>query len=127
LRGARSATLRAEERLRRAEEAGEPIVQLKEGGRIHRVAQSDILFARGADDYCEVRLKDGRDLLVTTNLARLHEALPQCLVRVHKSYGVNPAEAQSVQPRPGGGRQISLSDGTTIPVGRSYAKLTGLE
>lgn len=116
--GSRAAAL--EQQLREAEAKGEAIVQLKHGNRVHRVALSDILFARGADDYCEVRLKDGRDLLVTTGLTGLQKSRPADFVRVHKSYVVNRALVQRVEPRPGGGRVLALDGGAVVPVGRSY-------
>jgi DNA-binding LytR/AlgR family response regulator len=115
----RAAALAA--RLARAEREGEPILSLKEGTRSHRVAESDILYVRAADDYCEAVLTDGRVLLVTMTLARLLETLPARFVRVHKSYAVNRAHVTSTAPRPGGGRALKLSDGSDVPVGRSYA------
>ena len=123
LRAARAAASRAaalEERLRRAEEAGEPILALKDGSRTHRVAEGDILYIRAADDYCEVALADARRLLVTMNLSRLLATLPPSFVRVHKSYAVNRGHVAASAPRPGGGRQLKLSDGSALPVGRRY-------
>lgn len=110
------------ERLARAEREGEPIVALKDGSRTHRVAESDILYVRAADDYCDVALADGRTLLVTATLARLLSSLPARFERVHKSYAVNRAHVVAAAPRPGGGRLLSLSEGSAIPVGRSYDK-----
>jgi len=108
------------ERLAKAERDGEPILALKDGSRTHRVAESDIVYIRAADDYCDVVLKDGRALLVTMTLVRFLTALPDRFVRVHKSYAVNRAHVTSAAPRPGGGRSLSLSEGSTVPVGRSY-------
>jgi DNA-binding LytR/AlgR family response regulator len=108
-------------RLARAEREGEAIVQLKDGTRAHRVAESDILYVRAADDYCDVALADGRSLLVTISLARLLATLPARFVRVHKSYAVNRAHVARIEPRPGGGRMLTLNDGTAVPVGRAYA------
>jgi DNA-binding LytR/AlgR family response regulator len=109
------------DRLARAEREGEPIVALKDGSRTHRVAESDILFVRAADDYCDVALHGGRTLLVTSNLARLLAILPERFVRVHKSYAVNRAHVMSVGARPGGGRELRLSNGSVVPVGRRYS------
>jgi DNA-binding LytR/AlgR family response regulator len=117
---ARAAAL--EERLRRAMEAGEAIVQLKDGSRLHNVAAADILYVRAADDYCDVALEDGRTILVTTTLARFLETLPDGFLRVHKSYAVNRARVASQGPRPSGGRELVLDDGTSIPVGRTYGE-----
>jgi DNA-binding LytR/AlgR family response regulator len=127
LQAARAGISRLEARLRDAEAAGEPIVSLKHGARVYRVVRSDILFARAADDYCNVHLKDGHEILVTTTLGRLLLLLPETLVRVHKSYAVSRAEVVAVQPRPGSGRQIMLKDGSVVPVGRNFCKGGELE
>jgi DNA-binding LytR/AlgR family response regulator len=110
------------ERLAKAESQGEPILALKDGSRTHRVAESDILLIRAADDYCEAQLRDGRTMLVTMNLTRLLAVLPRGFVRVHKSYAVNRPHVIGLVPRPGGGRLLRLSDGSEVPVGRSYAE-----
>jgi DNA-binding LytR/AlgR family response regulator len=111
-----------EERLRRAAESGEPIVQLKDGSRLHRVPESDILYVKAADDYCDVALTDGRTILVTISLARLLEGLPAGFLRVHKSYAVNRRHVTGVAPRAGGGRQLMLGAAASVPVGRSYGE-----
>lgn len=111
-------------RLARAEREGEAIVQLKDGTRAHRVAESDILSVRAADDYCDVALADGRSLMVTMSLARFLATLPPRFVRVHKSHAVNRAHVARIEPRPGGGRMLILSDGAAVPIGRAYAAAT---
>ncbi|WP_129790455.1 LytTR family DNA-binding domain-containing protein [Sphingosinicella sp. CPCC 101087] len=116
----RAAALQA--RLRQASEVGEAIVELRNGGRIDRVAEGDILYVRAADDYCDVILADGRTLLVTANLAKLLTGLSDHFVRVHKSYAVNRRHVSRVAPKAGGGRQLLLGEGATIPVGRRYAE-----
>jgi hypothetical protein len=127
LHAARAGLSRLEARLRQTEAAGDPIVSLKQGARVYRVVRSDILFARAADDYCNVHLKGGREILVTTTLGRLLELLSGTLVRVHKSYAVSRAEVVNIQPRPGSGRQISLTNGSVVPVGRNYCRGGKLE
>jgi DNA-binding LytR/AlgR family response regulator len=107
-------------RLARAEREGEAILPLKEGSRIHRVAETDIVWIKAADDYCDVMLIDGREILVTMTLARLLETLPSRFVRVHRSFAVNCSHVAGVQPKPGGGRSLILSNGSLVPVGRSY-------
>lgn len=108
-----------EERLRDSG-AGGRVARLKGGARTHQVAEARIVFVRAADDYCEVRLDDGRTLLVTMTLSRLQRALSGRFVRVHKSYAVNAGHVATLAPRPGGGRQLTLSDGSVVPVGRAY-------
>lgn len=110
-----------EDRLRHAEAAGEPIIALKDGSREHRLAVGDIICLRAADDYVEVQTADGRNLLVTMGLTRLLGELPGDFLRIHKSYAVARHAIRAVEVRAGGGRQVRLTDGTTIPVGRRYA------
>jgi len=125
LRQARSA---GEEEARRAaglerrlkEAPRDRIARLKDGALTHQVPEAQILFVRAADDYCEARLADGRTLLVTMSLSRLQQALSERFVRIHKSYAVNAACVAALGPRPGGGKQLTLADGTVLPVGRAY-------
>jgi hypothetical protein len=98
----------------------ERIARLKDGARTHQVPEADIVFVRAADDYCEVRLADGRTLLVTMTLSRLQQALSERFVRIHKSYAVNRAQVAALAPRAGGGKQLTLADGSVLPVGRAY-------
>jgi DNA-binding LytR/AlgR family response regulator len=108
-----------EERLKDSAPPGR-IARLKDGARTHQVPEPEIVFVRAADDYCEVRLTDGRTLLVTMTLARLQQALSERFVRIHKSFAVNRAHVTALAPRPGGGKQLTLADGTILPVGRAY-------
>ena len=66
-------------------------------------------------------LVDGRTLLVTANLSALLAGLPGGFVRIHKSHAVNRAHVTGAAPRPGGGTLLLMSDGSEIPVGRTYA------
>ncbi len=108
------------ERLSRAEREGEPIIVLKTGTQVQRVAESDILYVQAADDYCDVVLASGRRLLVTMSLASFLATMSPRFVRVHRSYGVNRAHVTGAKPKPGGGRALVLSNQATVPVGRSY-------
>lgn len=108
------------ERLSRAEREGEPILVLKSGSQVHRVAESDVVYVQAADDYCDVVLASGRRLLVTMNLTGFLATMSPRFVRVHKSYGVNRAHVTGAKPKAGGGRNLVLSNQATVPVGRSY-------
>ncbi len=108
-----------EERLREAQ-GRDRFVALKDGSRVHRVTEAEILFLKAADDYCEAHLADGRVLLVTANLSAAHSGLPEQFLRVHKSYVVNSDHVASAAPRRGGGRALAMSDGSEVPVGRAY-------
>lgn len=99
---------------------GETMIHLKDGAEIHRVIDGDILYAKAAGDYCELKLKDGRDLLVTMTLSKLQALLTSGFIRIHKSYVANLLHVTMMSPRRNGGQLLTLSDGSTIPVGRTY-------
>ena len=96
----------------RAEREGEPIVALKDGSRTHRVAESDIVAIRAADDYCDVVLR-GRPQPAGHDEPRAparHPARPlrcACTRATRSTAPTSPA----IAPRPGGGRLLLLSDG----------------
>lgn len=113
-----------EERLREAQ-GRDRFVALKDGTRVHRVSEAEMIFVKAADDYCEAHLADGRSLLVTANLAALLSRLPERFLRVHKSYAVNADHVVSAAPRAGGGRALVMSDGSEVPVGRAYREAVG--
>ncbi len=101
------------------------VARIRDGARVHVVPVADILMLQAADDYCEVRMVDGRSLLSTASLARTLAGLPGDFVRVHKSFAVNAAHVTTIGPRPGGRRAVSLSDGSSAPVGRAYETALG--
>lgn len=107
-------------RLAAAERSGESIVGIKDGGRIWRVPEREIVSIQAADDYCDVLLRDGRKLLATTGLSQLLATLPARFVRVHKSFAVNRAHVGAITRRAGGGRSLAMTDGSVVPVGRRY-------
>lgn len=110
-----------EARLGRVSRSHESVL-LRDGARTHRVAPGDILFIKGADDYGEVHLTGGRTIMATMTLAELTGVLPDGFLRIHRSYIVNAAHIRTVGPRSGGGRSVTLIDGVTAPVGRTYAE-----
>lgn len=109
-----------EARLAVAEASGDPIVTFRDGARVHRVPERDIVRITAADDFCEVVMTGRRPLLVGGTLKSLENLLPDRFLRVHKSHLVNLAHVAGVGPRPGGGHQISHDDGSFTPVGRTY-------
>lgn len=113
-----SATLQT--RLRAAENAGNLIVSIQDGSTIHRLLEKDIVQITAADDFCEVKLTSRSPLLVSGTMKALAMSLPARFLRVHKSHIVNLVHVAGVNPRPGGGHQLVLEDGSIMPVGRTY-------
>lgn len=117
----RSAALTA--RLVAAEADGRAIISLRDGSAVYRVPEDEIVRITAADDFCEVTLTNQRPKLVPGPLKALAASLPEGFMRVHKSHIVNLQHVTAINPRPGGGQQLALSDGSSTPIGRSYRSL----
>jgi len=106
-----------------AAEAGGKIISLRDGSAVHRFPENEVVRIAAADDFCEVMLTDQRSKLVTGPLKALASSLPERFMRVHKSHIVNLQHVTAINPRPGGGQQLVLSNGNSTPIGRSYRAL----
>jgi two-component system LytT family response regulator len=74
-----------------------------------------MLTAEGS--YTEVHLEDGRRLLVSKGLGKLHRCLPPALFhRCHDSYVVNLAHVVRLIRH--GGHRVELRGGLTVRVAR---------
>ncbi|MBB5986069.1 LytTR family DNA-binding domain-containing protein [Sphingobium lignivorans] len=98
----------------------EPAVTLRDGACRHILAPSQIVFLKAADDYCTVHMADGRQIMVTMTLKAILSLLPAGFLRIHRSHAINMAHLSGMRPGPSG-RVVHLADGTTLPVGRTYA------
>lgn len=95
-----------------------PPIRVASAGSTELVEADEILFCKGAGDYVELNLKDGRKLLHHASLTRLEDELPAAFLRVHRSYLVNTSHARSLSREASGVGALTLSDGTEVPVSR---------
>ena len=86
-------------------------------GRDVRVEAAQIRFIEGMSEYVKIWRDDaGEPLIVLERLKNLEEMLPAGqFLRVHRSYIVNLSRIRATAAG-----QITLDDGTRIPVGDSY-------
>jgi DNA-binding LytR/AlgR family response regulator len=70
-------------------------------GRADLVPLASVVRIAGADDYCEILLTDGRELLHDRRLADLAAELPGEFVRVHRSFLVNLGQVSALELRSG--------------------------
>jgi len=85
---------------------------------VELVPVAEILAVVGADDYAELRLVGGRDLLHAARLDQLEVQLPPSFLRVHRSVIANLAQVQRLERQNGGGR-LHMREGPPLPVSRS--------
>ncbi|EJL38279.1 response regulator of the LytR/AlgR family [Caulobacter sp. AP07] len=79
---------------------------------------AEILAVVGADDYVELRMVGGRNLLHAARLDGLTTQLPANFLRIHRSVIANLAHAQRLE-RDGDRWRLHLSEGAPLPVSRS--------
>jgi two-component system, LytTR family, response regulator len=97
---------------------GGPKLSVQAADRTHLLAADQILAIASEDNYVRVRAS-GRDFLHRSTLAAVERALASArFLRVHRRYLVNPAHIREIGPLGSRGQQLTLSDGSTIPVSR---------
>lgn len=84
-------------------------------GVLQRIAVQQLVYISGLSAYVELH-QEREKLISYLSLQELGERLPpNSFLRIHKSYIVNRNFIQSVE-----GRQVRLTTGLYLPVGRSY-------
>jgi DNA-binding LytR/AlgR family response regulator len=95
---------------------------LKCGGRSVFVKAADIVWAKSASNYVEVKA-GGAPHLARATLASIERQLADAganAVRVHRSWVVNADQIAKIEPTGEGDVKIELKDGTVVPGSRRY-------
>lgn len=95
-----------------AVEAPLETVAIPDGGRVLHLKAHELYYVVSDGDYLELHTKTGRQQIRMSLRRLLEYALP--LVRVHKSYAINP---QCIQIQ--SSRTVTV-EGVEIPIGRSF-------
>jgi hypothetical protein len=93
-------------------------VIIKSAGKIQRISVDKISHCSGADGYTAVNLVCGSQLLHNATLTQLEEELPPTFLRVHRSHLVNTSFVQQLKRDASGTGNLTLADGSIIPVSR---------
>jgi DNA-binding LytR/AlgR family response regulator len=81
----------------------------------------EILAARGAGNYVEFALEDGRRPLMRAALSAVETQLaPHGFVRTHRSWLVNAARVRALTAAGSGDFRLDLGGGLTAPLSRRY-------
>ncbi len=81
-------------------------------GDVHWVMPEDVVYVVAHRQYAEVKCKD-QCLVLRRGIGSICDARSDLLVRVHRSYAVNPMHLRTME-----GNVLHLNDGTTIEVPR---------
>jgi hypothetical protein len=104
------------EQTRKSEQA--QTIKVASAGRIEHVPTSEIVYAKGAGDYVELRLQNGREILHNGSLSDLEASMPATFLRVHRSYIANTSFIQSLKRDPSGAGVLQFITGDEAPVSR---------
>lgn len=93
---------------------------IKDGGRLTRVAVADILAVSSAGNYVEFVLADGRRPLMRSPLSAVEtELAPLGFVRTHRSWLVNAARVTELKPEKSGDYAVRLGE-LEAPLSRRF-------
>lgn len=97
-------------------------IRLKAGSGWLIIPSQDVLWAKAAGNYAEVRTSTKTHFCRTTltELARLLTDAGGDHVRIHKSYLVSPGAISALAPTGEGDLTVTLANGETIPCSRRY-------
>ncbi|ESQ75337.1 LytTR family DNA-binding domain-containing protein [Asticcacaulis sp. AC402] len=94
------------------------VIRVNGAGTINIVNASDITLCKGADDYVELHMADGRKILHNGAMSDLEMELPVGFLRVHRSYIVNSRVIETLKREVSGVGILTLSNGAQVPVSR---------
>lgn len=93
---------------------------VRHAGQLERIQVEDIRAIHGADDYSELELVSGARRLHEKSLEKLARSMSGGFLRIHRSHIVNLAFVQSLAAMAGSRYQLTLTDGSRLPVGRKW-------
>ncbi len=94
------------------------VIRVNGAGSVNVVHAGDITHCKGAGDYVELHLADGRHILHNGALAQLEAELPPIFLRVHRSFIVNTNFVKRLTRESSGVGALTLSNGVEVPVSR---------
>lgn len=96
-------------------QSGENYIFIKAGHRKVRIFLDNILYLNSLQNYTVIFTPEEKQYILSTLGTLLNDKNFSSFIRVHKSYAVNRKHITAVTSK-----EITLSDGTKIPLGRSY-------
>ena len=97
-------------------------IPVKRQGKIILISVNDIQHIKGANNYSELHLLDGRRELSDRSMDVLLESLPNHFRRIHKSYILDMNQAETLIKNPGSRYQLRIKNGLTLPLSRTFYK-----
>ena len=97
-------------------------LSVRTNGALEIIPIESVKYVRGADNYSELVLADGKTRLHDKPLGKLLAILPADFLQVHKSYIARMSLAKRLLVHQGGKYELELDCGTLVPIGRTRYK-----
>jgi hypothetical protein len=98
-----------------------PTFDIRDGPRTLRVPISQIAAVSSAGNYVEFNLVDCRKPLMRATLGAIEsEFVPRGFVRIHRSWLVNAARVEAIEPAGSGDFTVTLAGGVKAPLSRRF-------
>ena len=89
---------------------------LKTDYRIVKVRIPDIRYVEGMSEYLKVWIEgEAKPIITLLSMKKMEEHLPDCFMRIHRSYIVNLAKIQEVIKN-----RVIMDKDTNLPIGEQY-------
>jgi len=94
---------------------------IRDGARVLRVPLSEIAAVSSAGNYVEFSLVDCRKPLMRATLGAIEQQFAaQGFVRIHRSWLVNAARVEAIEPAGSGDFTVTLAGGVKAPLSRRF-------
>lgn len=110
------AAQRVDQRLRRR---GAPFLTIKKAGRLERIAIDNILYLKADGHYTHLVFQSGRTALYDKSIEQALQLLPDCYLRLHRSYAVSLENVTALIVEEGSRYEAELINGERLPIGRT--------
>lgn len=125
--GRQFAQMKADLAIARRDAAATKQLSVKSGGRTLYVTVADILAANSSGNYLELKTV-ARTLTLRMTLAALEDQVSAAggqVVRVHRSWLINPSALRELKPTGSGDAVAVLENGDEVPVSRRFRERLG--
>lgn len=101
--------------------APDAILKVPDAGRIHFIAESEVIWVEAAGDYSIVHTREGKNFAMRATLASLQKKLaPGKFARVHRSAIIASGAIKAIKMLPKGEASILLEGDVTVRSSRTY-------
>lgn len=90
-------------------------IEVKSDKRFYSIHPSEILYLEGLGNYVTYHLKSGRKIIGYNSLKKANEELPDCFIRIHKSFIVNAPTVISYDKT-----SVEILPDKFLPIGNAY-------